>query len=147
MTLAELKKGLLTLMKSVFPENEYHYYSMDVMEDYDRPCFFTTLKPVDTDPANYNSRNNIVTFYIDYFQEEVDELNLLNTIDKLRDLFGLFVNIEGRAVKTSGFEWDFVGAERYTAEIKVDFQWMDRIEHVQPEEMIESVYTNTEMED
>ena len=39
MTLIDVKKALLDLLKSEFPD--YKYYSTDVIEAYDRPCFFT----------------------------------------------------------------------------------------------------------
>lgn len=147
MTLAEIKKGLLGRMMSIFPSDQYKYYSMDVVEGFDRPCFFTQLKPVDTDPQNYNSRNNILTFYITYFQQEVDEVDMLDKIDQLRDLFGLAVVIGDRAVKVSGFEWDFVGSDRNVAEIQVDIQWADKIRHEVTEQIVESVQTNMNMEE
>lgn len=147
MTLAELKKGLLELMSTIYPNTEYKYYAMDVVEGFQRPCFFTQLKPVDTDPNNYNTRNNKLTFYIDYFQLEVDEADMLDKIDKLRNLFGLSINISNRAVKVSGYEWDFVGTERNVAEIRVDLQWSDLIPHDRTAPLIEHVETEIETEE
>lgn len=147
MTLAELKKGLLSHMMTIFPSDKYKYYSMDVIEGIERPCFFTQLKPVDTDPQNYNSRNNLLTFYINYLQTEIDEIDLLEKIDQLRNLFGLAVKIGDRAVKVNSFEWDFIGTNRNIAEISVDIQWMDKFERAETEQIIESVQTNTRMEE
>lgn len=147
MTLAELKKGLLSLMQTIFPLETYKYYSLSVVEGFQRPCFFTQIKPVDTDPLNYNSRNNLITFYINYFQNSVDEADILDTIDKLRNLFELDVKIGDRSIKTSSFEWDYLGTDRNSLEIQVDFQWTDRINHVVTEEMVETVTTKTEMEE
>lgn len=147
MTLTELKKGLLELMSTIYPNTEYKYYAMDVVEGFQRPCFFTQLKPVDTDPNNYNTRNNKLTFYIDYFQLEVDEADMLDKIDRLRNLFGLSINIHNRAVKVSGYEWDFVGTERNVAEIRVDLQWSDQIPHYRTAPLIEHVETEIETEE
>lgn len=147
MTLAEIKKGLLSHMQTSFPCDKYKYYSMDVVEGFDRPCFFTQLKPVDTAPQNYNSRNNVLTFYINYLQTEIDEFEMLETIDKIRNLFGLAVKIGDRAVKVDNFEWDFIGKDRNVVEISVDIQWMDKIEHEITEQIVESVQTNTNMEE
>ena len=147
MTLAELKKGLLSHMMTIFPKDRYKYYSMDVIEGYDRPCFFTQLKPVDTAPHNYNSRNNVLTFDINYFSEEVDELEMLTVVDQLRDLFGLAVKIGDRAVKVDNFEWDFVGTDRNILEVSIDVQWSDKIEHAETDDIVESVETNTRMEE
>lgn len=134
-------------MMTVFPEEEYKYYSMDVVEGFDRPCFFTQLKPVDTSPQNFNTRNNILTFYITYFQKEVDEYEMLSVIDQLRNMFGFAVKICGRAVKVDNFEWDFVGTNRNVTEISFDIQWLDKIERAETEEIINKVQTNTKMEE
>ena len=147
MTLAELKKGLLSQMMTIFPVDKYKYYSMDVIEGYVRPCFFTSLKPVDTAPLNYNSRNNILTFDINYFPEEVDEMEMLTIADQLRDLFGLAVRIGDRAVKVDNFEWDFVGTNKNILEVSLDIQWVDKIERAETEDIASSVETNTRMEE
>lgn len=146
MTLAEIKKGLLGRMMTVFPSDEYKYYSMSVVEGFTRPCFFTQLKPVETEPQNFNTRNNVLTFYITYFQKEVDEMDMLEKIDQIRSLFELSVKIGHRSVKVNNFEWDYVGTDRNVAEISFDIQWMDRIKHEETEQMIETVQTNTKME-
>ena len=134
-------------METIFPKSEYKYYSMDVVEGFDRPCFFTQLKPVDTNPQNFNTRNNILTFYITHFQKEVDEYEMLSVIDQLRNLFGLAVKIGDRAVKVDNFEWDYVGTDRNIVEISVDIQWMDKIERVETEEIVEKIQTNTKTEE
>ena len=77
MTLLEVKKGLLAKMKEAFPASKYKYYSTAVSEGFQRPCFFTQLKPTDTSPRNYNSRNMQATLYITFFQRSVDEAESL----------------------------------------------------------------------
>lgn len=149
MTLKEVKTGLLTLMQTKYPD--YKYYSMAVVEDFDRPSFFTQIKPVDTTPINYNSRMSIYAFYITVFQEEVDEVALLDVIDTLRDLFELSVRIKSaegnRSVDVNDFEFDFVGTDRNVAQIIVTLQWQDRIDHTNNAPLMESVEFNQTMEE
>lgn len=145
MTLSELKKGLLSLMQTIYPETEYKYYGMDVSEGFERPSFFTQIKPVDMDPNNYNSRNNRVTFFIDYMQEIVDEVDALDKIQQIRDTFGLAVKIGDRAVKVVSFDYDFIGTERNIPEIGIDLEWMDRIDHTENLPLMESAEINQEM--
>lgn len=148
MTLSELKKGLLSLMQTIYPETEYKYYGVDVSEGFERPSFFTQIKPVEMDPNNYNSRNNRVTFFIDYMQEIVDEVDALDKIQQIRDSFGLAVKIGDRAVKVVSFDYDFIGTERNITEISIDLEWMDRIEHNENLPLMESAEINQEiMED
>ena len=145
MTLSELKKGLLSLMQMIYPETEYKYYGMDVSEGFERPSFFTQIKPVEMDPNNYNSRNNRVTFFIDYMQEIVDEVDALDKIQQIRDSFGLAVKIGDRAVKVVSYDYDFIGTERNIPEISIDLEWMDRIDHTENLPLMESAEINQEM--
>lgn len=145
MQLRELKKGLLGLMKTIYPEDRYTYYGMAVSEDFERPSFFTQIKPVKMDPNNYNSRNNRFTFYIDYMQEEADEEDALNKIQEIRDLFGLFVKVGGRAVKVVSYDFDFIGTEQNIPEISIDLEWMDRIDHTENLPLMESAEINKEI--
>lgn len=148
MTLSELKKGLLSLIQTIYPETKYKYYGMDVSEGFERPSFFTQIKPVEMDPNNYNSRNNRVTFFINYMQEVVDEVDALEKIQQIRDMFGLAVKIGDRAVKVVSFDYDFIGTERNIPEISIDLEWMDRIEHNENLPLMESAEINQEvMED
>lgn len=147
MTLGELKKGLLDSMQTIFPKEQYKFYSMDVVEGFDRPSFFTQLKPVDANPNNYNSRNNHFSFYIDYMQESVDECDALDKIQQIRDLFGLSVQIGDRHVKVIDFDYDFIGTDRNIPEIVVDLEWMDRIEHEISAPIMESAEIISQMEE
>jgi hypothetical protein len=102
---------------------------MAVREAYERPSFFTLLKPVNMAANNYNTRSNQVMFIINYMQTEIDEAEALEVIEQLRDLFGLYVKVGDRAVKVTAFDFDFVGSEQNIPEITVDLEWHDRIDH------------------
>ena len=145
MTLTELKGGLLALLKTIYPK--YKYYSAAVVEGYDRPCFFTQLKPVDMGTENYNSRKNRMIFYITYMPKRVDEAESLCMIQEMRDLFGMYVKIGGRVVYVESFDWNFIGTDRNILEMSVELYWLDRIEHNTDAPVIEQVVTSKEMEE
>jgi hypothetical protein len=147
MTLKELKAGLLALLQTKYPADQYHYYSMAVVEGYERPCFFTQIKPVTAEPRNHNSRLNQATLYINILQEEVNEAEMLDMIGDIRDLFGLYVQVNDRAVDVTGFDWDFVGTDRNIPELSIDLEWMDAIEHKVTEPVMESVDFTTKLEE
>jgi hypothetical protein len=146
MTFKDLKAGLIGLLQTKYPPDQYHYYSMAVIEKFDRPCFFTQLKPVAAEPENHNTRSNQFMFYITAMQKEIDEANMLDMIYDIRKIFGLYVKIKDRAVDVTGFDWDFVGTDRNIAELSVSLEWADRIEHKEDEPVMESVEISQEME-
>lgn len=129
MTIFDVKKALISKMKTLFSDDEFNYYSKEVTEGYERPAFFTTLKPISVEPLNYNSQNNQYCFYIDYVQKTEDEADALNVAQKIKDLFGLFVKVGNRAVNVTGFNFDFIGKTKDQLEVAVDLQWIDRIKH------------------
>lgn len=147
MTVSDVKKGFLDRMKTAFPETEYTYYSMDVKEGFERPCFFTQIKPMDNKAANYNSRRTQATLYIDYLQETIDEADFLDVIQELQDTFGLAVRIGDRAVHVTDFDWDYIGTGKNAAEIAVGLEWGTRIKHDNKLPVMESARFNTGMEE
>ena len=72
---------------------------------------------------------------------------MLETIDKLRNLFELSVRIEDRSIDVEGFDWDFVGTKRNILEVSIDLQWDEKIEHLDNAPLIESVEMTNEMEE
>lgn len=119
---------------------------MAVVENYERPCFFTQLLPVDMRPENYNSRRNEVVFYITILLDEADEARMLDMIQRIRDLFGLNVMIGDKSVNVTDFDWNYAGTDRNIPELSVSLEWLDRIEHKNDAPVVERVITNNEVE-
>lgn len=119
---------------------------MAVVENYERPCFFTQLLPVDMRPENYNSRKNEVVFYITILLEKADEARILDMIQRIRDLFGLNVMVRDKSVDVTDFDWNYTGKDRNIPGISVSLMWFDRIEHKNSAPVVEQVVTNNEVE-
>lgn len=118
---------------------------MAVTENFQRPCFFTQLKPYEMSPTNYNSRAIKATFYIDYFQETADEAEALEVIDKLIETFDLGVQIDDRFVDVISTNYDFIGSDKNVPEISIDIEWSNKISHEEDLPMMESAKINKEI--
>ena len=147
MTLIEVKKALLELLKNVFKEPEYKYYSTAVTENYDRPCFFTQLRPIEVAPANYNTILNRMAFYITFMQKSADEAEGLTVIEKIKQAFGLSVIMGDRAADVTGFEWDYIGTERNIPQITVYLEWLSKLEREENSEVIKNINFSKKVED
>ena len=147
MTILEVKKGMLLQMQKILPKSKYKYYAKAVVEEYQRPSFFTQIVPLQMEPENYNSRSNVATFYIAYMQESADEADALEVIQRIRDTFGLYVMVGNRAVKITDFEYSFAGTERNIPEITMNLEWMDRIEHKETDQVMESLILKRKMKE
>lgn len=147
MTLLELKAALIRKLKTIYPDSMYRYYGVEVVEGYQKPSFFTQLKPVTLDFANKNATENVLTFYITYFQKEIDEVDMLRKVDEIKDLFGLYLRVGDRAVDISDFDFDYAGNDKNILEISFDLSFYGNIMKEEETELISEVQTNVEMEE
>lgn len=138
MKLTEIKKACISLLQREF-KKEYICYSSMVVEDYQRPCFFTQLKVTTNEPMNFNSRYIQANFYITIMQKTPDEAEALDLINAIEKLFGLAVAVGDRSVKVTEFDYDFVGTKGNIPEITVELEWCSKIEHEEEAEVIEKV--------
>lgn len=145
MTIKGVKKGLNALLASKYPDIKL--YSKAVVEGYKKPCFFTQIKPISMENRTKTTRYNLATFYIEYMQEELNEADMLDKIEEIRNLFGLYVKIGDRAVDVTDFDFDYVGTDRNILEISLDIEWLDRIEHETNEPTMESLVFSKETEE
>lgn len=120
---------------------------MAVVEGYDRPCFFTQIRPIDTSPVNYNTRHHQVAFYITILQKQVDEEEMLRMIQEVQDLFGLNVKIGKKSLNVTDFDWQYAGTDRNVPEISIGLEWLEKIVHEVNEPLVERVITEKEMEE
>ena len=145
MTLNDLKDRCVEIVQTAHPTKKI--YSIAVTENFKRPAIFLVLKPTVADPTNYNSRHNLFTLIITYFQSVVDEYDALDFIDGIRNLFGLSIKVGDRAVKVVDFSYDFVGTKRNIPEISLDLEWYDRIEHPETTDLMETAVINQHLEE
>ena len=138
MTYTELKAGLNAALQTVFPmtsddplEKTYTYYGLEVVEGYETPCFFTRLETGESRPSNHNTLYHRLTYSILYFPTEIDEIDLMDKVDKIRALFNLGCYVtagnETRYVDCVGFDWGFGGTDRDVLEISVDLEYLTDI--------------------
>ena len=147
MTLIEVKKGLNEALQTLYSITEYRYYGVDTVEGYQRPCFFTKLQPVQMRPENYNTYLNQVTFFITYIQKEVDEIDAIKKVEEIRELFGLYVKINKRALDVIDFEYDFIGTDKNILEISIDIEWFDKIEYKTNQLLMTDFFMKKRMEE
>jgi hypothetical protein len=80
-------------------------------------------------------------------QEELDEADMLDKVEEIRNLFVLYVKIGDRAVDVTGFDFDYVGTDRNILEISLDIEWCDEIKHETNEPTMESLVFSKETEE
>ena len=133
MTLADIKKKCLEVMKEHYPTTEYKYYSNAVVERFERPCFFTELTIDQSDVASSGAERFLGNFSIEILQDVIDEAKVLEMAITLKKAFGRYIMVtlgdttEERTVRVKDFDYEFVGTENNVPTITVDLEWYDCI--------------------
>lgn len=142
-SLKSVEAKILSMLKKEFPE--ITFYDNSVVENMKRPCMFLQWRPVDMGPHNYWSRNNKVAMYITYHQLVKDDSDTLDKIQRIRDLFGLYIKVDDRAVDVGDIDVDYIGAQRNIPQINVDFCWYDKIDHTPTAPLMEHIESDLKL--
>ena len=137
MKYSDIAKALTGTLKELFPDRRI--YSIMRVEDMKRPAFFFSIKPVIDEPSNRRTRHNILSVYIDYFQEVKDEADLYDTANTIRDALGWSYPVGDDYINVTEFDWDFVGSERNIIEMNITLEYFDAIDNDEHAELIEDV--------
>ena len=132
MTLKAIKSAFIALMKTKYPLSAYKYYSMAVVEGYQRPCFFTDIQIDESEPLGRNTYRYRGHFDVELLQKVVDEGQALDCFDTLRNLFGISVKVGDRAIKVLGMDYSYSGTDGNVMMMSVDLEWTDTIAHEAP---------------
>lgn len=134
MDFKDVKAGLNKALQTLYPISSddptvktYGYYGIEIDEGYDTPCFFTKLETGESRVSNKNTLYHHVVFYINYFPDIIDEIDIFNKVDAIRDLFAIGCPIKSgdddRYIECIGYDWDFGGTKKNMLEISVDFEY------------------------
>ncbi len=65
------------------------------------------------------------TLKITYFQSEKNELEQLEKVDEIKDLFGLFLCVGDRRLTIGDFEHDFIGEYQDILQISIEIDYRE----------------------
>lgn len=139
MTIIDVKKQINLMLREKYPPGEYEIYGVDTTEGYARPCFFVKLQPITMEAEGINRYNNELTCYIDYIQDHIDEVDMLQKVEEIRKMFELYFKVGDRAIDCSNFDFDFVGQKKNIVEISFDMQFYTAIEREETTAMMEHI--------
>jgi len=156
MKYSEIKAGLNAALQTIFPmvSNDpkvktYEYYGLEVIEGYVRPCFFTRLETGESRPNNKSTLYHRLTYSIMYIPETIDEIDLMDKVDKIRELFELGIEVsngtESRYIDCAGFDWGFGGTDRDILEISVDIEYLSNIRKPETAELMKDAEIKMEV--
>lgn len=113
------------MLKGRYPPPQYKIYGKEIKEDYDLPCFFTEILDKGSKAETKNFAKGGFTIKITYFQEIKNELDQLEKVDEIKDLFGLIFCVGNRKLTVGEFSHDFIGEYQDILQISVDIDYKE----------------------
>ena len=123
--LVEIKKAINGLLKGRYPPPQYKIYGKEIREGYDAPCFFTEILDRGSRAETRNFAKGGFTVKITYFQTEKNELDQLEKVDEIKDLFGLFFCVEDRRLTVGEFSHDYIGEYQDILQISIEIDYKE----------------------
>lgn len=138
----EIKKAVNELLKRRYPPPQYRIYGKEIQEGYEAPCFFTEILDGGSSAETKNFAKGSFTVKITYFQETKNELEQLEKVDEIKDLFGLFFCVGDRKLTTGEFSHTYIGEYQDILQISIDIDYRENTRKEDPALMMEEIIVN-----
>jgi len=129
----EIKKAVNALLKQKYPS--YKPYGKEVKEGYSTPAFFTEILDKGSRAETKNFTTGGFTIKITYFQTEKNELDQLEKVDEIKDLFGLVFLVGKRRLTVGEFSHDYIGEYSDILQISIDIDYKENTQKADTHEI------------
>ena len=113
------------MLKGRYPPPQYKIYGKEIKEGYDAPCFFTEILDRGGKGETKNFAKGGFTIKITYFQAEKNELDQLEKVDEIKDLFGLIFCVGDRKLTIGDFSHDYIGEYQDILQINIEIDYKE----------------------
>ena len=127
------------LLKSKYP---YKIYGKEIKEGYNAPCFFIEIVDKGSRAETKNFIGGGFTLKITYFQNIKNELDQLEKVDEIKDLFGLIFCVGERKLTVGEYSHDYIGEYSDILQISIDIDYKENTEKEETAEIAENVDLN-----
>lgn len=127
------------LLKSKYP---YKIYGKEIKEGYNAPCFFIEIVDKGSRTETKNFTGGGFTVKITYFQNIKNELDQLEKVDEIKDLFGLIFCVGERKLTVGEYSHDYIGEYSDILQISIDIDYKENTEKEETAEIAENVDLN-----
>lgn len=117
-------------------------YGKEITEGYETPSLFIEIisKPFQRQTRNFAKSG--FTLKITYFQETPDELQQLQLIDTVKEVFGMVFTVQDRRLTVGEISYDYIGQKQDILQISVDFEFYENAAKGQKEEIAREMNFN-----
>lgn len=111
------------MLKRKYPD--YKIYGLEIKEGYDTPSFFTEIVDKGSRGNTQNFASGGFTIKITYFQDQKNELDQLEKVDTIKELFGMAFKVGDRRLTVGDYSHDYIGEYSDILQISVDIDYKE----------------------
>lgn len=104
---------------------DYKIYGKEIKEGYKTPSFFTEIIDKGSRAETKNFAAGSFTVKITYFQKSKNELDQLEKVDEIKDLFGLIFFVGDRRLTVGEYSHDYIGEYSDILQISIDIDFKE----------------------
>ena len=127
------------MLKSKYP---YKIYGKEIKEGYKTPCFFTEIVDKGSKTETQNFTGGGFTIKITYFQSKKNELDQLEKVDEIKELFGLIFCVGERRLTVGEYSYDYIGEYSDILQISIDIDYKENTQKQETAPIAEGVDVN-----
>ena len=136
----EIKQAINGLLKGKYPSVKI--YGKEIREGFETPAFFAEVLDKGSRGQTKNFATGGFTVVITYFQKTTNELDQLQKVDEIKELFGMVFNVGQRKLTVGEFSHDFIGEFSDILQISIDFNYKENTRKEETQEVATEINTN-----
>ena len=160
-TIKDVKQTLVSLLRSIYPQEQYHIYGKPVSDGFLVPCFFVDVRLGECSDATANIVNKEFRCHILYFQEDPSdpkaEEDQFDKVEEIRELLccddgrnkkrKMCIKCNGRYLTVKEYSSDYTGSEVNILTIDFTLNFYDFRENVVSDPVMEELEFNEIIEE
>lgn len=123
---------------------KYEVYGHEVIEDFQKPSFFISILPKKIENESIHLQDCGYSILITYHQKQVNQIDNLQKIDELKELFGYKLAVCDRFLTITDFDYDFVGNHLNILQFSFEIEYLDSNEKKETHQMMQEMKLNIE---
>lgn len=152
-----LKTTILQLLKTIYPDENYKYYGIEVSEGYLKPSFFVDVRMSGQTDETINIVKKDFSVTITYFQKKINEMDNLKKVDEIKDVLcaidqknrkrKMVLKVGDRFLPVNNYFYSYTGENNNILQIFFDISFYDFDEIIDREQQANEIEINTRMEE
>ena len=122
----------------------YKTYGHEVVKGYSKPSFFVNLLPKTMSNEGRNFKKYGYTVMLTYFQDKTSEIDNLQKVDELKELFGYHLSVGDRKIAVTDFDFEFVGEFTNILQFSAEIEYYEAVDRTATQPVAGEIILNEE---